>query len=90
MGGWFQKEEENMKLTCPLCGGQMSERRIDYEFKEKDKYIVVKNVPAFVCVECGEQYFEPEVVEKILSSDIEKEGRRVTSLEEVEVNYAAL
>ncbi|AEH45815.1 hypothetical protein Thein_1961 [Thermodesulfatator indicus DSM 15286] len=79
-----------MKLTCPLCGGQMSERKIDYEFRKKDKYIVVKNVPAFVCVECGEQYFEPEVVEKILNSDIEKEGRRVTCLEEVEVNYAAL
>jgi YgiT-type zinc finger domain-containing protein len=43
----------------------MVERRVTYTLEMGGKFFIVENVPARVCVETGEQFFAPEVVERL-------------------------
>ena len=49
------KEEENM--NCFMCKGELK--------NEKETIIIIKGVPAKVCTQCGEQYFDDETTENI-------------------------
>jgi YgiT-type zinc finger domain-containing protein len=59
-------------MKCPLCKGKMAKRKktnLPYEI-DGEKIIVVKNVPALVCDQCGEAFVEINIlrrVEKILA-----------------------
>ncbi len=50
---------------CPLCKGDVEERSVIYTTEYKGRVVVVEHVPALVCVQCGENLFGPEVVEKL-------------------------
>ncbi|MDB6056396.1 MAG: Zinc finger, YgiT-type [Verrucomicrobiales bacterium] len=41
------------------------EQRVTYTFEKGGKLVVVEHVPARVCVETGERFFAPEVVERL-------------------------
>ena len=41
------------------------ERKVTYILELEGKFIIIENVPARVNVETGEQYFSPEVVERL-------------------------
>lgn len=43
----------------------MVERLVTYSLEVQDKFIVIENVPARVCLETGEQFFSPETVETL-------------------------
>ena len=43
----------------------LEERRVTYTLEMNGKFYIVENVPARVCVETGEQFFAPEVVEQL-------------------------
>ena len=69
MGGWVQKKEVVMK--CPLCRGKMVKGVTDLPTLGENQLVVVQNVPAFVCDECGDAFVEiasARKVEEILSS----------------------
>ena len=53
---------------CHVCGGRMQERRVKQEFWIKGKLLVIENVPAGVCPQCGE---------KVVKADV---GRRISAL----------
>jgi YgiT-type zinc finger domain-containing protein len=59
-------------MRCRICGGGMEHRITDLPFKVGDtSIIIVKALPAFVCLQCGETELEPAVmgrVEQMLSS----------------------
>jgi len=76
-------------MRCPFCGGMVDRKKVNYEYRKKEKYFIVRNVPALVCSECGERFFESEVVEKILSGKLEKTGTTIRTLEEIETTYPA-
>lgn len=40
-------------------------RRVTYTLEVNNKFYVIENVPARVCIETGEQFFSPETVEKL-------------------------
>ncbi|GAW93525.1 YgiT-type zinc finger protein [Calderihabitans maritimus] len=45
---------------CYLCWGSLEKKRVEV-IREKDgRMIVIKDVPAEVCNQCGEKYFGPE------------------------------
>jgi YgiT-type zinc finger domain-containing protein len=46
---------------CHVCSEQMEERRIKQEFWIKDKLIIIENIPAGVCPQCGEKVVRAEV-----------------------------
>jgi len=51
--------------TCEHCGGSIVEKRITLHRKVKGKYVLIENVPAGVCTECGARYFAANVLKTI-------------------------
>ena len=43
----------------------MVESKVTYTLEHEGKFFIVENVPARVCRETGEQFFDPETVEHI-------------------------
>ena len=50
---------------CAICGGKVKEREVSEEFRVGNDFIVVENVTAGVCMECGERYYPPGVVDRL-------------------------
>lgn len=50
---------------CEYCGGSMVEKRVDLSRKVEGKYVLVENVPAGVCTECGTRYYAANVLKMI-------------------------
>jgi len=48
-------------LSCYFCKGKIEERRVRVDFRWGDDLVVIEDVPAEVCQQCGEKYFSPEV-----------------------------
>lgn len=46
---------------CHICGEQMKEKQVTQEFWIKGKLILVENVPAGVCPQCGERVVKADV-----------------------------
>ena len=43
----------------------MFEQKVTYTLEIDGKFIIIKNVPARVCLETGERFFSPETVEQL-------------------------
>ncbi|OGQ82206.1 MAG: hypothetical protein A3F90_10220 [Deltaproteobacteria bacterium RIFCSPLOWO2_12_FULL_60_19] len=50
---------------CSFCGGEVTEKRIDYDYRRQAHLVVISNVPAGVCGQCGEKYFRPDILKKM-------------------------
>jgi len=50
---------------CSLCKGKLQEGKTEFTVKAGKEVISIKEVPAYVCQECGEAYFAPEISRKI-------------------------
>lgn len=59
------KQEKNKIKKCPLCGGEMQDGLTTVPFFIGEKIVVVKDVPAEICSNCGEPYMKSSVVSKI-------------------------
>ena len=63
MGGWLQDEEKKMK--CLLCKGKMEKATVAYTVDRKGYHLFIEKIPAYVCTQCGERYFEEKEVDAI-------------------------
>lgn len=52
-------------MKCDICGSTRVRSLICYTIFYKGNPVVVENVPAEVCQQCGEQYFDPAIVEML-------------------------
>ena len=53
-------------FSCAVCHADESrEEYIEEIFRTTDKYVLVKNIPAQVCVRCGEESFSAKTAESI-------------------------
>ena len=52
------------KLECHFCGVEIKKSKTKYALKRQDYQISI-DVPAFICVQCNETYFEDETVDYI-------------------------
>ena len=59
----FQSEGEEMK--CIHCQGQMRRATTPFHIDRKGCHLMLDAVPAWVCEQCGEAYFEEKEVETI-------------------------
>ena len=50
---------------CSYCKGPTNERPVTYTTEFRGRVVVVENVPACVCEQCGEPTFRPDVVDKL-------------------------
>ena len=50
---------------CSFCKGKLEKGETEFVAKVDSEVISIKSVPAYVCNECGEAYYPPEVSGKI-------------------------
>lgn len=49
-------------MSCSFCGGELEERLVQHTYRWEGKLFVFEEVPARVCCQCGEKYFDAQVV----------------------------
>ena len=52
-------------MQCAFCQGDLQEKLITYPTKYEDRVVIIENVPAQVCTQCGETVLRPDVAEKL-------------------------
>lgn len=52
-------------MKCFKCKGNLELKKVNYIVDLGNTIIIVKEVPAKVCMQCGEQYYDDETAENI-------------------------
>lgn len=52
-------------MTCFLCKGKMKAGFTAHMMELPNCILVVKNVPCFICEQCGEVAFDSDVIEQL-------------------------
>lgn len=52
-------------MKCFMCKGVLEEKKVNYVVDLQETIIIIKDVPAKVCKQCGEQYFDDDTSENI-------------------------
>lgn len=71
-------------MECFICKGTLEEKKTNFMVDVDSCFIIVKNVPFYVCSQCGEVSYSDEVASAL--ERIVKKVRNVVS-EVVIVNY---
>lgn len=50
---------------CSFCGGEVKEKRVELDYRYKERLYIFQNVPAGVCQQCGERYLTALVAKEI-------------------------
>lgn len=58
-------KEKILKMKCYFCGGEMKKGKTTYTVNKKGYHLLIDEVPAWICEQCGEPYFEGDVVDAI-------------------------
>jgi len=56
--------------TCPECGGKMERRKTKFVTEASGVLIVIEDISADVCMECGAEYL-PSAVDKHVEGVVE-------------------
>ena len=74
----FQDEEEEMK--CIHCQGELKRGTTPLHVDRKGCHLLLDAVPAWVCSQCGEPYFDEAQVDAIqdLAESVEKQAGALT------------
>jgi len=52
-------------MECVICKGTFQKGNVNYPVDLGDKFILIKEVPANICKQCGEHYLDDEVFKQI-------------------------
>lgn len=52
-------------MECLYCKGTLVRKRISYAARRKGYHLIIDDVPAWVCEQCGEPLFEEKTVDTI-------------------------
>lgn len=52
-------------MNCFMCKGHMKSGTVNHIVDINGSIIIVKNVPANVCKQCGEAFFDHEIVKRL-------------------------
>ncbi len=55
----------NISFNCPECGQQVKDGVIEMIFELRDTHVTVRNVPAKVCSNCGQEFVDGYVAENV-------------------------
>ena len=73
----MKKDDSNLGFwegeTCEYCNGVIQEKTVALSRKAKGKYLLIENVPAGVCSECGSRYYTANVLKTVAET---VKGRR--------------
>ena len=51
--------------VCVFCKGDLKEGKHEYLARIEEKIIAISDIPAWICVQCGEAYYDIEISKKI-------------------------
>jgi YgiT-type zinc finger domain-containing protein len=79
LGRWIRGKEKIMK--CMHCKGEMKKGSVPFHVDRKGVHLTLDKVPAWVCNQCGEPYFEEMEVESIqaMIQSVETEAQKLSS-----------
>jgi YgiT-type zinc finger domain-containing protein len=52
-------------MKCAYCQGHMKKGTTSYNANRKGYHLLLDQVPAWICDQCGEAYFEEDAVQSI-------------------------
>ena len=52
-------------VQCSFCKGNLQMGKTDFTTKVEGEIVSIKDVPAYICDNCGEFYFDPDVSRRI-------------------------
>ncbi|MBA7536743.1 hypothetical protein ES705_29007 [subsurface metagenome] len=52
-------------MRCLLCKGEMEKTMVAYTVDRKGYHLFIEKIPAYVCSQCGERYYEEKEVAAI-------------------------
>ena len=67
--------------TCYFCGGELREELTTFIYEEHGQVWIARNVPAFVCQQCGEKEYSPDVTHRLF----ELVKKKLTPVETISV-----
>jgi YgiT-type zinc finger domain-containing protein len=53
--------------SCPLCGGKIENGKTTFTADTGNEVVVIRNVHAWVCTQCGEEWIDNATAQKIES-----------------------
>jgi YgiT-type zinc finger domain-containing protein len=68
--------EEDVAMECLHCKGRMERKTAPFSLDRKGYHVSWDAIPAWVCTQCGEPYFEArevDLIQKALAA-MEREG----------------
>ena len=68
---------------CHVCGGKIKQKIVSTENWWGDVFTIVEGVPALVCEDCGEQYFDADtslMLDKMRQNNGEISPKRVINV----------
>jgi len=73
--------DRKVEVVCEVCGsGQFEARLVNEIFLIEGEFVLVENIPATVCAQCGETIFSRETTEKIRRM-VHGEARPIKSIQ---------
>lgn len=68
-----------LESRCPICGGSKQAGRTTYSVDLGFGVIVVRNVPATVCAQCGEEWIGADTAQELerITSEAREKRRQV-------------
>ena len=52
---------------CYYCGGEQEEQIVTFVYEDAGQVWIIRNVPAFVCKQCGEREYRQKVTHRLLT-----------------------
>lgn len=75
------RHRSHRTATCPQCRGVMVEDQIELTHSHQGTSVKIRNVPAWVCTDCGKRLVTGEIADRInkLLDEIEgdRQGKRI-------------
>ena len=71
--------ETPAQSLCPRCGGSKEPGKATYAVDFGPSIVIIRNVPAIVCDQCGEEWIGAETAGKLeqLTQDAKQRGEQV-------------
>jgi YgiT-type zinc finger domain-containing protein len=71
-------------MECPNCFGTLEKGKASYVVTRNNYHLIIDQVPAFICVQCGEPLFTEEAVRLVQTMlkalDIQREKLNAIAL----------
>ena len=76
---------KHIPAQCPVCGGSIQKGKTTFTADLKTGVVVVRSVPAHICMQCGEEWIDDNTAE-LLENITQRARKQNTQLEMVSMS----